>query len=118
MQSVPDGALAKVTDEQYRGADPAYSDADRAKEFVSELHEFEQTGSYPQLVLVRLDGTKDFDQAIASLTDAVSRSRFGKETAVFSPSAARPSLSALRSIEIILGMHPMTIFDAAAPPLR
>lgn len=117
VQSVRDDVLAKVTDEQYRGADPAYSDADRAKEFVSELHEFEQTGAYPQLVLVRLDGTKDYEQAAASIADAISKSRFGSQTAVFTPSGTTNPLSQLRTVEIILGMHPMTIFDAAAAPL-
>ena len=127
IQSVRDAVLAKITDEQYRGADPAYLDSDRAKEFISEIHDYEQTGSYPQLVLVRLDGAKDYDQAVAALTDAVARSHFGNETAIFTPAgvhspwtkqtAAIGPLSTLRTIEIILGLRPMTIFDAAAPPL-
>jgi len=127
VQSVRDAVLAKATDTEYRGADPAYADADRAREFISELHEYEQTGSYPQLVLVRLDGGKDYDQAVAAIAEAVSKSRFANETAIFTPggirspwtnqTAAISPLSALRTVEIILGMRPMTIFDAAAPPL-
>ena len=68
------------------------------------------------------------------IEDAVAKSKFHDETAVFVAAPARvlvispwakatpPNMafnpfSALRTIEIILGLRPMTIFDASAKPM-
>ena len=90
----------------------------------------------------------DSDQAIGMLVEAVSKSRFWSETAIFviedaarsgpdrldshrapawvvSPWVKRRTVdstmynqtSVLRTIEIILGLHPMTTYDAGARPM-
>jgi hypothetical protein len=90
----------------------------------------------------------EHDYALGRLVEAVSKSRFWPQTAIFiveddaqdgadhvdshrtpafvvSPYARRgyidssfySSPSVLRTIELILGLRPMTQFDAAAPPL-
>ncbi len=122
---------ADNTDMEYRGPDPAYPDTERAKEFASEMKEFDTLTEMPQLLLVRI-GTDD--QALRIIEDALSKSKFRNETAMFiagaggsviSPWAKNgppdpgryDALSALRTTEIILGLRPMTIFDAAAKPL-
>jgi DNA-binding beta-propeller fold protein YncE len=131
IDRVYDPALTSVTDMEYRGPDPAYPDTDRATEFANELKEYEQLGEMPQLLLVRI-GTDD--HALAIIEDALSKSKFRGETAMFVVESGTAShvisrwlgnqatsnynqLSALRTIEIILGLRPMTVFDAAAPPM-
>ncbi len=127
-----DPSLTGSTDMEYRGPDPAYPDADRAKEFSNEMGEFDTTGELPQLLLVKI-GTDD--KALDTITAAVAKSKFASETAIFvvTPPAVRVispwtkpdspdsspygQLSALRTIEIILGLRPMTIVDAAATPM-
>jgi hypothetical protein len=115
---------------EYRGPDPAYPDTDRATEVANEIKEFEQVGEMPQLLLIRI-GTDD--KALKIIADAISKSKFWNETAVLAVDAgantrlvspwanANPApynqLSALRTLEIILGLRPMTIFDAAAKPM-
>jgi hypothetical protein len=51
---VRDPILAPVTDPNYRGFDLDYPDVERAKEFLSELHDFEKAGTMPQLLLMRM----------------------------------------------------------------
>ena len=68
------------------------------------------------------------------IEQAVAASKFHSETALFeveadgatrvlAPGAGKIAassgnpFSALRTVELILGLHPMTVFDAAAPPL-
>ena len=134
IDRVYDPALAGSTDKEYRGPDPAYPDTERAKEFASELKEYDQLGEMPQLLLVQIGHD---DQAVAAMMDAVTHSRFWNETAMFLVDADAPHVfvisrwtkvsnrndlpynpvSALRTIEIILGLRPMTIFDAAAEPM-
>lgn len=135
-----DPSLAAVTDMEYRGADAAYPDTERAKEFAAEMKEFEQSGELPQLLLVRIG---DDDHALGMLADAVTKSRFWSHTAMFvvdanSAEAGRTAtalvisplakhgaaeaalynqMSVLRTVETILGLRPMTTFDAAATPL-
>jgi hypothetical protein len=141
-----------------------YRDVDRAKRFGAELAEFEKSGKLPQLVVMRLpndhtSGTKvgmptpvaavaDNDLALGMVVEAVSRSKFWKETALFvieddaqngsdhvdahrtvalviSPytrhgyvdSSMYSTASMLRTMELILGLKPMTQFDAAARPM-
>ncbi|HVW84314.1 MAG TPA: alkaline phosphatase family protein, partial [Bryobacteraceae bacterium] len=163
ITGVRDPILAPVTDPNYRGFDLGYPDIDRAKEFISELKDFEKDGSMPQLLLVRMgnDHTNgaaagklgplslaaDNDQGVGMLVDAVSKSKFWNETAIFvieddaqngpdhvdshrspcwviSPWVKRGvnsvmynQTSVLRTMEIILGLHPLTTYDAGARPM-
>jgi hypothetical protein len=164
VAAVHDPVLAPVTNRKYRGPDPDYPDADRAKVFIDDLREFEKAGTMPQLVIMRLEndhtsGTTarkiapaaavaDNDQGVGMIAEAVSKSRFWGETAIFvveadaqdgtdhvdshrspawviSPWVKRGTVnstmynqaSVLRTMEIILGMHPMTTYDAGARPM-
>jgi hypothetical protein len=164
IAKVRDPVLAPVTDVKYRGFDLDYSDIDRAKEFIADLRRFEQAGSMPQLLLVRMgndhtNGTTpgkrtplalaaDNDQGVGMIVEALSHSRFWNELAVFvieedaqngpdhvdshrspcyviSPWVNRHTVnstmynqtSVLRTMEIILGLRPMTTYDAAARPM-
>lgn len=131
VDRVYDPALTESTDMEYRGPDAAYPDTERAKEFASEMKEYDTLTEMPQLLLVRIGADP---QALTIMEDALSKSKFRNETAmivaeaggaVISPwtknGQAGPDrydpLSALRTTEIILGLRPMTIFDAAAKPL-
>jgi len=152
-------------DPAFRGWDITYQDRNRADEFISELHKFEALGDMPRLQIVRLPqdhtaGAKagswtpqamvaDNDQALGRVVEALSLSRFWKETVVFSveddaqagpdhvdahrtealiaggfvrrgavDSTPYTTCSMLRTIELILGMGPMSQFDAAANPMR
>jgi hypothetical protein len=122
----------------YRGFDPAYPDADRAKEFIREWQEFDAKGQAPQLLIVRLGGNAaDSDRGIGMLVDAVSHSKLWASSAVFVMESNAPDrtpvwvispythrgttdstlysqMSVLRTVELIVGLRPMTQFDAAA----
>lgn len=128
VQLVKDPVLNRVTNLHYRGADPDYPDAERANAFLQDLAEFEKTGQMPALILMRLED----DLALGKIVEAVSKSRFWTSTAIFvSPAlvispyvkrgAVDPTMynttSMLRAIELILGLRPMTVFDAGARPL-
>jgi hypothetical protein len=151
-------------DEWYRGFDLAYSDLKRAERFISELRRFEAEGEMPRLQILRLPNdhthgsTPGFptptayvaenDLAFGMIIEALSRSRFWSQTAVFvveddaqngsdhvdahrtiayaiSPYIRRGTVdstlystaSLLRTIELILGLQPMSQFDAAARPM-
>lgn len=157
--------LMAVTNPLFRGFDVAYPDLDRMQFFLDDLAGFEKKGDMPRLIVMRLgnDHTAgmragaftpramfaDNDLALARLVEAVSKSRFWRETAIFvleddaqsgpdhvdshrspafviSPYAKRRSLdsnmyntvSMLRTMELILGLKPMTHFDAAAEPMH
>jgi DNA-binding beta-propeller fold protein YncE len=136
IDRVWDPSLAASTDMEYRGPDPAYPDAERAKEFAGELNDYAQLGEMPQLLLVRIGND---DAALDIMTEAVTKSKFRDETAMFvlstGVSGAMPAsvsivspwvrpgggaadpLAALRTLEIILGLRPMTLFDASATPV-
>jgi hypothetical protein len=148
----------------YRGFDLDYPDIERAKVFVRDLVGFEQQGSMPRLIVMRLGNDRtsglepgkispraaiaDNDFALGLIVEAVSKSRFWPKTAIFvveddaqdgldhvdsrrvpafviSPYARRDAIdstmynttSVLRTIELILGLHPMTHFDAGARPM-
>jgi YVTN family beta-propeller protein len=163
ITGIRDPILAPVTDPNYRGFDLDYPDVERAKEFIGELADFEKAGVMPQLLLMRMgnDHTNgaaagklsplslaaDNDQGVGMVVEAVSKSRFWNETAIFvieddaqngpdhvdshrspcwviSPWVKRGvdgsmynQTSVLRTIEIILGLHPLTTYDAAARPM-
>ncbi|QDT73258.1 Phosphoesterase family protein [Lacipirellula limnantheis] len=157
-------ALEGHFDPLYRSFDMEYSDVDRAKRFITELRQFEQAGEMPRLIVMRLpndhtSGTKvgahtpiaavgDNDLALGLVVEALSHSKFWKETAIFvveddaqngsdhvdahrtvalviSPFTKREHVdsnmystaSMLRTMELILGLEPMSQFDAAALPM-
>jgi YVTN family beta-propeller protein len=140
------------------------TDNARVDAWLEEFQEFERTGDLPQLNIVRLGndhtaGTRagartpramvaDNDLALGRFVEAVSRSRFWKESAIFvleddaqngpdhvdahrspalviSPFAKRRVVDStlyttsgmLRTMELILGLEPMTQYDAAATPM-
>ncbi len=157
-------ALEGHFDPKFRGYDLDYTDVNRAAGFIEELNRFEKEGNFPQLTILRLPndhtiGTRvgkptptamvaDNDLALGLVVEAVSKSKFWKETAIFvieddaqngpdhvdahrvtalviSPYTKRKFVdstmystsSMLRTMELILGLKPMSIFDAAARPM-
>lgn len=157
-------ALEGHIDPGFRGWDMDYPDVKRAERFISELKRFEAEGEMPRLQILRLPndhtyGTAtgkptpramvaDNDLALGLLVEAVSRSKFWAQTAIFvveddaqngpdhidahrtvayviSPYVRRRSVdstmystcSMLRTMELILGLAPMSQFDAAATPM-
>ncbi|HEY1947719.1 MAG TPA: bifunctional YncE family protein/alkaline phosphatase family protein [Bryobacteraceae bacterium] len=141
IAAVNDAGLAPYVDMNYRGFDLAYPDVERAQEFVREWKEFDAKAKAPQLLIVRMGGNAaDNDQGIGMLVDAVSHSKLWPSTAVFviesnaqghapvwviSPYTHRSTvdstmynqMSVLRTVELIVGLRPMTQFDAAAHPM-
>ncbi len=141
VETVRDPALKPVTDLRYRGPDPDYPDTERAEAFVADLQALDKQGSLPRLLMVRLSSRgDDGDVALGRIAEALTRSRFWPGMVIFiaetgtggraqalvvSPytrrgiadSAPYSFSSLLRTIELLLGLRPMTHFDAAAPPL-
>jgi DNA-binding beta-propeller fold protein YncE len=157
-------ALEGHFDPWFRGYDLEYPDVKRAERFISELRRFEKEGDMPRLQIMRLPndhtaGTRvgmptptaylaDNDLALGLVVEAVSHSKFWKQTAIFvveddaqngpdhvdahrtvalviSPYTKRrfvdstlySTSSMLRTMELILGLKPMSQFDAAARPM-
>ena len=157
-------ALEGHIDPMFRGWDLNYPDVKRAARFIDELHRFERDGGFPSLTILRLpndhtSGTKagaatpraqvaDNDLALGLVVEAISKSKFWKDTAIFvieddaqsgpdhvdahrsvalviSPytkhgyvdSTMYSTSSMLRTMELILGLKPMSQFDAAARPM-
>jgi DNA-binding beta-propeller fold protein YncE len=157
-------ALEGHFDPHFRGFDLDYSDQKRADRFLEELARFEKEGNMPRLIILRLpndhtSGSRigkptptayvaDNDLALGRVVEAVSKSRFWKDTAMFaieddaqngsdhvdahrtvalviSPYTRRgyvdsslySTSSMLRTMELILGLKPMSQFDAAARPM-
>lgn len=151
-------------DPLFRSYDLDYPDVKRAARFIEELHRFEQEGEFPQFIVMRLPNdhtygsrvgkhtptamVADNDLALGQVVEAISQSRFWKDTAIFvvqddaqngsdhvdahrtvalviSPYTRRghvdshlySTASMLRTMELILGLQPMTQFDAAALPM-
>jgi YVTN family beta-propeller protein len=143
VQAVRDPILNRATDLGYRGFDPAYRDTDRARAFLADLAELDKAGRVPQLMLLRLandappGAVGDNDAALGMIVEGITHSSAWPTTAIFVVGAAggpalvvspyvkrgaadrEPSsaLSVLRTIELILGLRPITTFDAGAPPL-
>lgn len=139
-------------------------DVFRAREFIRDLRHYEELGELPQLMIMSLpndhtSGTKpiaptpaaqaaDNDLAFGQIVEALSHSRFWKETCIFaieddpqsgwdhvsgyrttayviSPYSRRGAVvstqynqtSLIRTMELILGLPPMNIFDATATPM-
>jgi sugar lactone lactonase YvrE len=157
-------ALEGHFDPLFRGFDMDYPDQKRADRFIEELGRFERDGGMPALSIVRLpndhtEGTRpgkptpiahvaDNDLALGRVVEAVSKSKFWKDTAIFvlqddaqngpdhmdahrtvalviSPYTKRGHVdstpystsSMLRTMELILGLKPMSQFDTAARPM-
>jgi sugar lactone lactonase YvrE len=157
-------ALKGHVDTDFHGWDLDYTDVKRADRFIAELKRFEREGSMPSLSILRLPndhtaGTKrgavspramvaDNDLALGRVVEAISKSKFWKESAIFvieddsqngpdhvdahrtvalviSPYTKRrfvdsslySTTSMLRTMELILGLKPMSQFDAAARPM-
>jgi len=151
-------------DPYYRSYDLDYPDVKRAARFIEELHRYEKEGGFPQFIVLRLPNdhtygvradkptptamVADNDLALGRVVEAVSKSKFWPETAIFvveddaqngsdhvdahrtvamviSPYTKRgfvdstmySTSSMLRSMELILGLPPMSQFDAAARPM-
>ncbi len=99
VESVRDPVLAKVTNMKYRGFDLDYQDVKRAQTFLADLAEFENTGTMPALMTMRLGndhtyGTApgkiaplssfaDNDYALGMIVEGLSKSKFWKSTAIF-----------------------------------
>ena len=139
-------------------------DTEKAEVFIRELEAAERTGEWPNFMVMALgeDHTKGLtpgafsptasvannDLALGKIVQAVSHSRFWKDSAIFvieddaqngpdhvdahrtvglaiSPWVKRgvvdstmyTTSSFLRTMELILGLQPMTQFDAAATPM-
>jgi hypothetical protein len=157
-------ALEGHFDPEFVGYDLDYPDVKRAERFISELRRFEREGEMPKLQIVRIPndhttGTRvgkptpraqvaDNDLALGMVIEALSNTKFWKDTAVFvieddaqngpdhvdahrvvalviSPYTKRNHVdstlystsSMLRTMELILGLKPMSQFDAAARPM-
>jgi len=157
-------ALEGHFDPEFQGFDMDYSDQKRADRFIEELGRFQREGEMPRFIVLRLPndhtyGTSpgkhtptamvaDNDLALGRVIEALSHSKFWKDTAVFiveddaqngsdhvdahrtvafviSPYTKRgfvdsslySTASMLRTMELILGLKPMTQFDAAALPM-
>ncbi len=92
-------ALVGHIDPDFHGWDLDYPDVKRAARFIDELHRFEKDGGLPQLSILRLPndhtaGAKvgkptpramvaDNDLALGMVVEAVSKSKFWKDTAIF-----------------------------------
>jgi hypothetical protein len=147
------------------GWDLDYPDAGRADEFIAQLRKFEAAGGMPRLQIVRLPNDHTYgakagkwtpeamvaenDQALGRVIEALSQSRFWRQTVVFAveddaqngpdhvdahrtealvagafvrrgavDSTPYTTCSMLRTMELILGIGPMSQFDAAAAPMR
>ena len=156
--------LVDHIDPYYKPWDLDFPDVKRAERFIAELQRFEREGGMPRLQVVRLGndhtaGTNpnsrtptamvaDNDRALGMVVEAVSRSKFWGDTAIFVleddaqngpdhvdahrmpalvisswtkrrhvDSTLYSTTSMLRTIELILGLQPMSQFDAAAMPL-
>jgi YVTN family beta-propeller protein len=139
-------------------------DVYRAREFIKELNAYEAKGEFPNFITMLLPNdhtvgvsegyptpsaaVADNDIALGQIVEAVSKSKFWKETAIFvmqddpqsgldhvdgkrtvalciSPYTKRGEVistqynqnSVLRTIELILGLPPMTQFDLVAEPM-
>jgi phospholipase C len=151
-------------DPYYKAWDLDFPDVKRAEHFVAELRRFEKEGGMPRLQVLRLGndhtaGAKagsrtptamvaDNDRALGLIVEALSRSKFWADTAIFVleddaqngsdhvdahrmpafaisawtkrgtiDSSLYSTTSMLRTMELILGLQPMSQFDAAALPM-
>lgn len=125
---VLDPGLARYTNLKFSGTD--------VSPFLEDLAAAQ--GSLPRLTVIRLAGTPDADAALGKVVAAISKSPSWASTAIFvSGIAGQRGLvispytrlggktdtteytqtSFLRTVELLLGLRPMTQFDAAAVPI-
>jgi len=144
--------------------DLSIPDNQRVDIWLEEFKQFEQSGDLPRLSIIRLGGdhtegtspgavtpqsmVAENDLAVGRLVEAVSHSRFWKQSAIFileddaqngpdhvdahrslllavSPFSRRRAVDStlyttsgvLRTMELILGLPPMSQYDAAATPM-
>jgi DNA-binding beta-propeller fold protein YncE len=156
--------LAGRVNPDFQGFDLSIPDNRRVDVWLKEFHRYEANGGLPRLSILRLggdhtQGTKvgaptpramiaENDLALGRVVEAISKSRFWKEAAVFvveddaqngpdhvdahrsvalvaSPWARRKAVDStlyttagmLRTMELILGLPPMSQYDAAAAPM-
>jgi hypothetical protein len=156
--------LEPYTNPDFAPFDMSIPDAQRAEVFLRDFREFERRGEMPAFTLMLLPNdhtagmTPDYptpramiadnDVALGRIVEAISKSRFWKETAIFvieddsqdgldhvdgrrtvgfviSPYVKRKSVdstfynnnSMLRTMELMLGLPPMTPFDLIANPM-
>lgn len=99
IDSVRDPALAPHTSRTFRGYDLTYRDVDRARAFLAELKQFEEQGSMPRFMTLRIgnDHTSgaapnrpspkaqvaDNDLALGMIVEGLSKSKFWAKTAIF-----------------------------------
>ena len=134
---VLDPGVARYTNLKYAGPDAeGVSDSARAAVFLEDLAASQ--GSLPRLTAMRLAGTPDQDAALGKIVEGISKSPAWANTAilvtslvgmrgfVISPytrlggkpdTTAYTQTSFLRTMELLLGLRPMTQFDAAAVPI-
>ncbi len=148
----------------YQPYDLTIPDNKRVDIWLEEFRQFEQSGALPRLSIIRLGndhtaGTRagyptpramvaENDLALGRVVEAISQSRFWKESAIFileddaqngpdhvdahrspafvvSPFTKRAAVDStlyttsgmLRTMELILGLPPMSQYDAAATPM-
>ncbi len=156
--------LAPYLCKEFIGFPGKMQDVYRAQHFIRELKQFEAKGNLPNFMIMLLpndhtSGTRegmptpraavaDNDLALGQIVEAVSKSKFWQETAIFvveddpqagldhvdghrtvalciSPYTKRKVVetthynqsSMLRTMQLILGLPPMTQFDLAANPM-
>lgn len=154
-----------VSTDWLKGKRTGARDPELAQVFIKEMKDAEKTGQWPNFMVMSLgeDHTQGLtpgsftpgarvasnDQALGMIVEAVSKSSFWKETAIFvieddaqngpdhvdahrtvglviSPWIKRGAMdstmyttaSMVRTMELILGLPPMTQFDAAATPMH
>ncbi|MED1204388.1 bifunctional YncE family protein/alkaline phosphatase family protein [Heyndrickxia acidicola] len=159
-----DPSIGDRFDPNFAGWNLDLSDLGRQSEWEKEFNDFVKNDNLPQMEIVRFGndhtyGTKvgaltpesmvaQNDEAVGRLVDAVSHSKYWKDTAIFiteddaqngwdhvdahrteslviSPytqtgkvdSTFYDTTSMIRSMELILGMKPMSQFDASAVPM-
>ena len=162
VASVP--GLIGLINPEYPPYDLSIPDNVRVDAWLKEFQQFERSGNLPRLSIIRLgndhtSGTRpgastpramvaENDAALGRLVEAISRSRFWNESAIFvleddaqsgpdhvdahrspalviSPFAKRRVVDStlyttsgmLRTMELILGLEPMSQYDAAATPM-
>ena len=162
VASVP--GLRGLISPEYPPYDLSIPDNVRVDVWLKEFQQFERSGNLPRLSIIRLgndhtSGTRpgawtpramvaENDAALGRVVEAISRSRFWNESAIFvleddaqngpdhvdahrspalviSPFAKRRVVDStlyttsgmLRTMELILGLEPMSQYDAAATPM-
>jgi len=123
---VKEPSLQAVTNMKYRASDP--------QAFLDDEKQFE-SGTMPNLMMMSVSG----DAPLGRIVEAASKSKYWPQTAIFviSPAGPAPSLlalspytrrgavdptvydqaSVLRTIELMLNLRPMTVFDFSARSL-